>query len=169
MIRVQREDFSPGTEIDRLYAGNFGIGGVAVFVGLVRDLNQGRVLRAMSLEHYPGMTERDLARIEDAARARWPLQDVLIIHRFGRLEPGDRIVLVAAAAAHRDDAFEACRFLIDLLKTEAPFWKHEETANGGRWVEARDTDAVAATRWSSSSPTAGNPGPSRPRHARDRG
>jgi molybdopterin synthase catalytic subunit len=147
MIRVQREDFDPGVELARLSAGDTGIGGVASFVGLVREISGGGRLSAMTLEHYPGMTERQLAAIEAEARARWPLQAVTIIHRYGRLEPGDRIVLVATASAHRQAALEACAFLIDWLKTRAPFWKLEETATGASWVEARTEDDAAAERW----------------------
>jgi len=148
MIRVQREDFDVGAEIGGFCAGNGRVGGIATFVGLVRDhLSDGTDVRAMTLEHYPGMTERQLQAIEDEARARWPLEDVLVIHRYGRLEPGDRIVLVAAASAHRDAAFQACRFLIDWLKTKAPFWKLEETPAGEHWVEAKAEDDAAAERW----------------------
>ena len=143
-VRVQRVDFDVGGELAQLGGG---AGAVCVFVGLVRDLNEGRPVSAMTLEHYPGMTSRELERIERDARDRWPLLDTLIVHRFGRLEPGDRIVLVAVASAHRDAAFDACRFLIDRLKTKAPFWKAEETAAGRRWVAARVEDDAAAGRW----------------------
>lgn len=150
MIRVQREPFDVGREIAALTEGNRRIGGVASFVGLVRDLaregDPGR-LRAMTLEHYPGMTERQLETIEGEARARWPLEACLIVHRYGRLEPGDGIVLVVTASAHREAAFESCAFLMDWLKTKAPFWKREETGRGERWVEARDSDDIAAARW----------------------
>ena len=154
MIRVQREDFDPGAEMAALTAGRTDIGGVAAFVGLVRDLvpaKQGAEpsrINALTLEHYPGMTEKKLAEIEAEAQARWPLQASLIIHRYGRLEPGERIVLVATASPHRQAALEACAFLIDWLKTKAPFWKLEETAAGQQWVEARDSDDDAAARWS---------------------
>jgi molybdopterin synthase catalytic subunit len=121
MIRVQREDFDPGRELAALTAGNHSIGGLAVFVGLVRDLAGEETVGAMTLEHYPGMTEKMLERIEAEARRRWPLEASLMIHRHGRLEPGDRIVLVACASAHRQAALEACGFLIDWLKTKAPF------------------------------------------------
>ncbi len=147
MIRVQREDFDPGAEIAALTRGNRRIGGVASFVGLVRDMADGRGIRAMTLEHYPGMTEKQLAAIEREARERWPLEASLVIHRYGRLEPGDRIVLVATASAHRQAALESCAFLIDWLKTRAPFWKCEETPEGARWVEARVSDDAAAARW----------------------
>ena len=152
MIRVQTEDFDPGAEIARLTDGNHAIGGVTSFVGLVRDmadLGEGyEDVSAMTLEHYPGMTEKQLTDIEAEANRRWPLEASLIVHRHGRLAPGDRIVLVVTASPHRDAAFEACRFLIDWLKTRAPFWKLEETPHGaGRWVDARDADDVAAARW----------------------
>lgn len=147
MIRVQAEDFDVGAELARLTDANRGIGGLASFVGLVRDIAGGAPVEAMTLEHYPGMTERKLAEIEAEANRRWPLEASLIIHRYGRLEPGDRIVLVATASAHRQAALESCQFLIDWLKTEAPFWKLEETPSGDRWVEARDSDTVAAKRW----------------------
>lgn len=148
MIRVQREDFDAGAEIARLATGRHGIGGVVSFVGLVRDVAGGERVGAMTLEHYPGMTEKKLAEIETEARRRWPLEDCLIVHRYGRLEPGERIVLVIAASAHRQAAFEACEFLVDWLKTKAPFWKLEETPGGSRWVEAREGDDDAAKRWS---------------------
>ncbi len=147
MIRVQREDFDVGAEIAGLTQGNRKIGGLAVFVGLVRDMVGEEALGAMTLEHYPGMTEKALARIEEEANQRWPLEACLVIHRVGRLEPGERIVLVAAASAHRQAAFEACQFLIDWLKTKAPFWTRESTAAGENWVEARDSDDEAAARW----------------------
>ncbi len=147
MIKVQREDFDIGAEIAPLSAGDTAIGGLACFVGLVRDIADGARISSMTLEHYPGMTERQLAKIEAEARARWPLGEVLIIHRYGELAPGDRIVLVATTSAHRDAALESCRFLIDWLKTKAPFWKLEDTDFGERWVEARDSDRVAEERW----------------------
>ena len=147
MIRVQREDFDVGAELARLGEGNLGIGGICSFVGLVRDMAGEDRITAMTLEHYPGMTEGQLAQVEAEARERWPLEDTLIIHRFGRLEPGDRIVLVAAASAHRRAAFQSCEFLIDWLKTKAPFWKREETVGGARWVQARHEDGFAAARW----------------------
>jgi molybdopterin synthase catalytic subunit len=147
MIRVQREDFDVGAEIEALTRNNHAIGGVASFVGLVRDVADATGVSAMTLEHYPGMTERQLGAIEAEARERWPLEDCLIVHRYGRLEPGDRIVLVITASAHRQAAFEACQFLMDWLKTKAPFWKLEEGEDGKHWVEARDSDDTAATRW----------------------
>ena len=147
MIRVQQEDFDVGAELAALTAGNHRVGGLAVFVGLVRDMTGEGQISAMTLEHYPGMTEKMLARIKQQAEARWPLEASLIIHRYGRLEPGDRIVLVATASPHREAAFEACQFLIDWLKTEAPFWKLEDTARGAKWVEAQAKDDKAAARW----------------------
>ncbi len=147
MIRVQREDFDLGEELRALSAGDHGIGGVASFVGLVRDMAGGEKIGAMTLEHYPGMTEKMLGRIEAEALERWPLNASLIIHRYGRLEPGDQIVLVATASPHREAALESCHFLIDWLKTKAPFWKLEDTPDGGQWVDARDSDGDAAARW----------------------
>jgi molybdopterin synthase catalytic subunit len=147
MIRVQREDFDVGRELDALTRGKTSIGGVTSFVGLVRDMAGGEKISAMTLEHYPGMTEKQLADIEAEAHRRWKLDAVLIIHRYGELKPGDRIVLVATASPHRDAAFDACRFLIDWLKTKAPFWKLEETEQGARWVEAQASDDDAAKKW----------------------
>ncbi len=152
MIRVQKHDFDAGAEIAALSRGRHGIGGICAFVGRVRDVAGDAEIEAMTLEHYPAMTEKALAEIEAQARSRWPLQETLIIHRYGRLEPGDNIVLVVAASAHRDAAFEACRFLIDWLKTKAPFWKREETAEGGKWVDARAADEEAARHWTESEP-----------------
>jgi molybdopterin synthase catalytic subunit len=142
-IRVQAEDFDPGVEMARLHAGRDDIGAVASFVGLVR----GGQVAAMTLEHYPGMTERQLREVAHGAAARWPLQGIIVVHRYGRLVPGDHIVLVAVASPHRAAAFEACAFLMDWLKTQAPFWKREETADGARWVEAKADDDAAAARW----------------------
>lgn len=147
MIRVQAEDFDPGQELTALTKGRTDIGGVVTFVGLVRDFAADASIEAMTLEHYPGMTEKMLGKIEAEAQARWPLQSSLIVHRHGRLEPGDRIVLVITASAHRQAAFEANMFLVDWLKTKAPFWKREETPDGDQWVEARDSDDEAAARW----------------------
>ena len=145
MIRVQAGDFDPGAEIARFGAGRTDIGGVATFVGLVRGGADG--VQAMTLEHYPGMTERQLQAVEDEARGRWPAIDIVIIHRYGRLLPGERIVFVAVGAAHRQDAFAACEFLVDWLKTRAPFWKLEERREGADWVEARSEDDDRAARW----------------------
>lgn len=149
MIRVQEADFDIGTELARFASGgDRGVGGIACFVGLVREMVEGKPISAMTLEHYPGMTEKMLAETEAEARRRWPLADCLVIHRFGRLEPGDRIVLVATASAHRKAALEACQFLIDWLKTQAPFWKLEESPSGdARWVEAKKSDDRATDRW----------------------
>jgi molybdopterin synthase catalytic subunit len=147
MIRVQCEDFDPGAEMRALTAGRHDIGGVVSFVGLVRDMAGGAGIGAMTLEHYPGMTEKQLAEIDAEANRRWPLSDSLIIHRYGRLHPGDRIVLVITASPHRDAAFDACRFLIDWLKTKAPFWKLEDTEHGAKWVDADARDDAAAARW----------------------
>ncbi len=146
-IVVQREDFDCGAEIESLARGNPKVGAVASFVGLVRDVNDDATVRTMTLEHYPGMTEREIAKIVDEARGRWDVIDCTVIHRFGELQPTDRIVLVAVASGHRGDAFSACEFIMDYLKTRAPFWKKEKTAEGGRWVEARATDDQAAERW----------------------
>jgi molybdopterin synthase catalytic subunit len=147
MIRVQREDFDAGAELAALTAGRTDVGGVASFIGIVRDVAGGEAIAAMTLEHYPGMTEKKLAEIEAEAHRRWPLQASLVIHRYGRLEPGERIVLVATVSAHRQAALEACAFLIDWLKTKAPFWKLEERPGGAQWVAARDSDDAAADRW----------------------
>jgi molybdopterin synthase catalytic subunit len=138
-ISVQREDFDAGAEI-RALSRDPKIGAIASFVGLVRDV-------AMTLEHYAGMTEREIAKIVDEAAGRWTVMDVTVIHRYGELEPADQIVLVAVASAHRGDAFAACEFIMDYLKTRAPFWKKERTGKGLRWVEARETDDIAAERW----------------------
>lgn len=152
-VRVQRDDFDIGAELAALSDGDTGIGGVCSFTGLVRDLHpqageDAGTVRALTLEHYPGMTERQLEAIEAEAQVRWPLSASLIIHRYGRMEPGERIVLVACASAHREAAFEACRFIMDWLKTKAPFWKLEDTgAAGERWVAARHSDDDAAKRW----------------------
>ena len=148
MIRIQSQAFDPGFELSQLKAGRPGIGGTVMFLGTVRDLSEGADVKAMTLEHYPGMTEKALADIEQEAHRRWPLDATLIIHRFGRLEPGEDIVLVIAASAHREAAFEACHFLIDWLKTKAPFWKREENDQGASWVAAKDSDDDAARRWS---------------------
>ena len=145
MIRVQQEDFDIGAEIARLKAGRTDIGAIVTFTGAVRD--QGGAVAEMTLEHYPGMTEAELQRIEAEACARWPLQASLIVHRTGTLMPGDNIVLVVTASEHRDAAFEAARFLMDYLKTRAPFWKHESGPGGDRWVEAEARDDASAAQW----------------------
>jgi molybdopterin synthase catalytic subunit len=146
-VRIQTEDFDLGRELERMRAGNLKIGAVASFVGLVRDVNEATEVRTMTLEHYPGMTEKALAQIIDEARARWDICDALIIHRVGELKPGDQIVLAAVAGAHRGEAFAACEFIMDYLKTRAPFWKKEQTPAGDRWVEARASDEEKASRW----------------------
>ena len=147
MIRVQTEDFDIGAEIGKMTAGNSEIGGLASFVGLVRDYAGDEKISSMTLEHYPGMTEKQLSRLEAEARERWDLEDVLIIHRYGTLNPGDRIVLVVTASAHREASLESCQFLIDWLKTKAPFWKLEDRESGAQWVESRSEDSVAADKW----------------------
>lgn len=149
-VRVQEEPFDLGAEVDRMTAGRRDVGAVASFVGIAREDNPdegAEPVIAMTLEHYPGMTERQLAEVEAEARRRWPLLDSLIVHRYGRFEPGDPIVLVATLSSHRQAAFDACAFLMDFLKTRAPFWKQEETASGTRWVAARAADDAAADRW----------------------
>lgn len=146
MIRVQAEAFDAGAELARIKAQS-GTGACVLFCGTVREMTDAGPLSSMTLEHYPGMTERALAEIEAEARARWPLIDSLIIHRHGRLEPGDDIVLVITSSAHRQAAFEACHFLIDWLKTKAPFWKLEQGARGEGWVAAKASDDAAAGRW----------------------
>lgn len=151
-VSVQTADFDVGVEIEALSSGDVGAGAVASFVGLVRadklaEGQAGEGVTAMTLEHYPGMTESALARIVVEARRRWDLRRVRVIHRVGRLLPGERIVFVGVASSHRGDAFAACEFIMDYLKTQAPFWKKEETPDGGRWVDARESDDVAARRW----------------------
>ena len=153
MIRVQREDFDVGVELDRLAAGNHRIGGDRqLYRAGARSWAAATQVTALTLEHYPGMTEKKLAEIEAEAHRRWPLDASLIIHRYGRLDPGDRIVLVATASPHREAALAACHFLIDWLKTDAPFWKSEETPQGDRWVEAHADDDAAKERWQAAAP-----------------
>jgi len=147
MIRVQQQDFDVGAEIAVLRKGRTDIGAIAAFVGLVRDHAGGREVTSMTLEHFPGMTEKELARIEAEARERWPLLDCLIVHRAGRLSAGDNIVLVITLSEHRHAAFEAAQFLMDYLKTTAPFWKSEENGEERHWVAPRDADDAAAQRW----------------------
>ncbi|MGH1480810.1 MAG: molybdenum cofactor biosynthesis protein MoaE [Geminicoccales bacterium] len=147
MIRVQEAPFDIGVEIQTLSAGRTDIGAVASFTGLVRDLADNQAVSAMTLEHYPGMTEKKLAEIEAEAHRRWQLQASLIVHRYGRMLAGEPIVLVATASPHRAAALESCAFLIDWLKTKAPFWKLEETDEGASWVDARSTDDEATARW----------------------
>jgi molybdopterin synthase catalytic subunit len=146
-VRIQHEDFDAGAEIARLRAGDARIGAVASFVGVARDRNDGAQVATMTLEHYPGMTESAIEAIVDQAKARWQLFEVLVIHRIGELKPLDQIVLVVVTSSHRGDAFDACRFVMDYLKTEAPFWKKEATPEGSRWVDARESDEAARRRW----------------------
>ena len=146
-VRVQTADFDVGAEIAALRAGDGRVGAVASFIGTVRDVNDGSGVTTMTLEHYPGMTEKALEAIVAEARSRWDVVDLLIIHRVGELAPTDQIVLVAVTSAHRGEAFAACEFVMDYLKTRAPFWKKEATAAGARWVEARESDDDAAARW----------------------
>jgi molybdopterin synthase catalytic subunit len=147
-VRVQTEDFDIAAEIARLREGNPAVGAIASFIGLVRDVNEGDQVAELTLEHYPGMTERALDDIVVQAKSRWNAIDVLVVHRVGRLRPLDQIVLVVVTGAHRGEAFAACEFVMDYLKTRAPFWKKEQTGHGARWVEARDSDDLAARRWS---------------------
>ncbi len=152
-IRVQTEDFDVAAETKALVTGNTNIGAVVTFTGLVRDLAGGKTISAMTLEHYPDMTETMLAKIETQANERWTLDASLIIHRYGRLKPGEQIVLVITASPHRQAAFEAAEFLMDWLKTKAPFWKQEATNEGEKWVAAKVSDDDAIQRWSETSPT----------------
>jgi molybdopterin synthase catalytic subunit len=147
IVRVQAEDFDTGRELEALTRGRVDVGALASFVGLVRDANDGRPIAGMTLEHYPGMTEKALEEICREAQSRWDLIETLVVHRVGPLVPGERIVLVGVSSAHRGDAFAACEFIMDYLKTRAPFWKCEETPEGPRWVEARASDDHAADRW----------------------
>ena len=146
-VRVQTEDFDAGAEIMRLRLARPDTGAVAAFIGQVRDLSEGAEVSALTLEHYPGMTEKALESIIRQAQARWDIFDALIIHRIGTLNPLDQIVLVLVSGAHRGEAFAACEFIMDYLKTEAPFWKKEQTSAGARWVEARASDDTARQRW----------------------
>ncbi|WP_281984231.1 molybdopterin synthase catalytic subunit MoaE [Azonexus hydrophilus] len=146
-VRVQQADFDVGAELAALRATDPRVGALASFLGLVRDINDGTSVSEMTLEHYPGMTEKALEEIVVEARSRWDIYDALVIHRVGPLKPCDQIVLVAVTSAHRGEAFAACEFIMDYLKTRAPFWKKEATPDGGRWVDARDTDDSAAARW----------------------
>lgn len=146
-VRIQHEDFHIGAEITAMRRGNPAIGAIASFVGAVRDVNEGDAVSEMTLEHYPGMTEKSIEDIVAQARGRWRVLDALVVHRIGALRPTDQIVLVIVASAHRGDAFAACEFIMDYLKTRAPFWKKEQTREGARWVDARATDDIAADRW----------------------
>lgn len=147
-VRIQEHDFDLSVEVARLREGDGQVGAVAVFIGTVRDLNQGSAVKQMTLEHYPGMTEAALEEIIEQAKSRWDLRNALIIHRIGPLKPQDQIVLVAVTSAHRGEAFSACEFMMDYLKTQAPFWKKEDTPDGARWVDARVSDDQALERWS---------------------
>jgi molybdopterin synthase catalytic subunit len=146
-VRVQREDFDLGAEVARMRAGDPRIGAVVSFVGTVRDLNEGAKVAELELEYYPEMTERALQDIVAQARARWPLYGALVVHRVGPMAPMEQIVLVAVSSAHRGEAFAACEFIMDYLKTEAPFWKKEQTPEGARWVDARVSDDAARAKW----------------------
>jgi molybdopterin synthase catalytic subunit len=146
-VRVQQEDFDVAAEIAQMRAASTRIGAIAAFIGIVRDLNEGDEVRTLTLEHYPGMTEKALEQIVADARQRWEISDVRVVHRVGTLAPSDAIVLVLVAGAHRGEAFAACEFVMDYLKTRAPFWKKEATPGGERWVEARESDDNAAARW----------------------
>ena len=146
-IRLQREDFDVAAEIAALTRSRTDIGAVATFTGICRDNDGGASVAAMTLEHYPGMAEAEIGRHADEALSRWPLQGLTIVHRFGRIAPGENIVLVVTASSHRQAAFEAAEFLMDYLKTNAPFWKREESEKGTGWIEARDHDDAATARW----------------------
>jgi molybdopterin synthase catalytic subunit len=146
-VRVQTQDFDIGEEVHAMRQGNPAIGAIASFVGCVRDMNEGDAVSEMTLEHYPGMTERSIEDIVKQAQGRWNVIDSLIVHRVGTLKPTDQIVLVIVASAHRGDAFAACEFIMDYLKTRAPFWKKERTRESSRWVDARVSDDLAAERW----------------------
>ena len=147
LVRVQQADFDTGKELDSLTCGRCDVGALASFVGLVRDANDGAAVSGMTLEHYPGMTEKALEDICAQAHSRWDLIDTLVIHRVGALKPGDRIVLVGVSSGHRGEAFAACEFIMDYLKTRAPFWKREDTSAGAHWVEGRASDDSAAEKW----------------------
>jgi molybdopterin synthase catalytic subunit len=153
--RVQTEDFDLSAEVAALRAGNPKVGAIVSFVGTVRDLNDGATVAEMELEHYPGMTEQALDAIIAQARERWDFMDALVIHRVGKLKPQDQIVLAAVASSHRGEAFSACEFIMDYLKTAAPFWKKEQTPEGARWVDARVTDDEAMARWNIESDKSG--------------
>ena len=146
-VRIQHEDFDAGAEIKRLRLARPDTGAVASFIGQVRDLNDGSNVSSMTLEHYPGMTEKALETIVEQAKQRWDIFDALVIHRVGTLQPTEQIVLVVVSGAHRGEAFAACEFIMDYLKTEAPFWKKEQTAEGEHWVESRNSDDQARARW----------------------
>jgi molybdopterin synthase catalytic subunit len=157
-IRIQTEDFDLSAEVAQLRANNPGVGAVATFIGTVRDMNDGAGVAEMELEHYPGMTEKALEDIVAQAKARWNIFDALVIHRVGPLKPLEQIVLVAVTSAHRGESFAACEFIMDYLKTQAPFWKKEQTPQGARWVDARATDDKALEKWGVASGNAGSAG-----------
>ncbi|WP_284078387.1 molybdopterin synthase catalytic subunit MoaE [Herbaspirillum aquaticum] len=146
-VRVQTADFDLSAEVAQLRLANPRVGAVVSFVGTVRDLNEGAAVSAMELEHYPAMTERALEQIVEQAKARWPIFDALVIHRVGPMQPREQIVLVAVTSPHRGEAFAACEFIMDYLKTQAPFWKKEQTPDGARWVDARESDDTALAKW----------------------
>lgn len=146
-VSIQTEDFDLSAEVARLRAGDAGVGAVAAFVGTVRDVSEGQGIQRMELEHYPGMTEKSIEAMIDEAEGRFRIRAARVIHRVGELMPGDQIVMVAVTSAHRGDAFQACEFLMDYLKTQAPFWKKEHTPEGARWVDARSSDDAALARW----------------------
>ena len=149
-IRVQIAPFDPGAELTAVHAGDLSVGAVVSFTGYVRDINQDAAIQELFLEHYPGMTEKALAKIRDEAMQRWPLIGVQILHRVGALSLAEPIVFVATSSMHREAAFAACEFIMDYLKTRAPFWKKEQTTSGAHWVEGRDSDQQAAARWDTS-------------------
>lgn len=154
-IRIQTQDFDLTTEVAQLRANDPRIGAVATFIGTVRDMNDGTGVAEMELEHYPGMTEKALEQIVETAKARWNIFDALVVHRVGPLKPLDQIVLVAVTSAHRGESFAACEFIMDYLKTQAPFWKKEQTPQGARWVDARTADDKALEKWGVTSGNAG--------------
>ncbi len=156
-VRIQHADFDLSTEVAKLRANQPAVGAVVSFIGTVRDMNDGSSVASMALEHYPGMTEKALEQILEQARARWDLIDALVIHRVGPLQPQEQIVLVAVSAAHRGEAFASCEFIMDYLKTEAPFWKQEQTPQGARWVDARSTDTTALDKWTASAAVSAAP------------
>ena len=149
-VRIQHADFDLSTELAQLRANQPGVGAVVSFVGTVRDMNEGSSVASMALEHYPGMTEKSIEHIVQQAHTRWDFFDALVIHRIGPLQPQEQIVLVAVTAAHRGEAFASCEFIMDYLKSEAPFWKQEQTPQGARWVDARSSDTTALAKWTTS-------------------
>lgn len=149
-VRIQTDDFDVAAELAAIKSSKADVGAIVTFIGMVRDLNDGDIIKTLTLEHYPGMTEKSLSAIEQEAKARWKINQSLIIHRFGTLKPNDQIVLVAVTSPHRAEAFSACEFIMDYLKTKAPFWKKEATSQGERWVEAKSSDDEAQARWKQS-------------------